>query len=45
MCGVCERIRMTREGRNPYFVKESDKLCEKAGGAGVQIAECSGIHE
>ena len=22
MCGVCERIQMTREGRNPYFVKE-----------------------
>ena len=22
MCGVCERIQMTRDGTNPYFVKE-----------------------
>ena len=22
MCGVCERIQMTREGRNPFLVKE-----------------------
>ena len=22
MCGVCERIRMIRDGTNPYFVKE-----------------------
>lgn len=22
MCGVCDRIRMTKEGKNPYFVKE-----------------------
>nr|AHF24824.1 diadenosine tetraphosphate (Ap4A) hydrolase and other HIT family hydrolases [uncultured bacterium Contig2] len=22
MCGVCERIQMIRDGRNPYFVKE-----------------------
>ena len=22
MCGVCERIQMTKDGRNPFFVKE-----------------------
>ena len=22
MCGVCERIQMTKDGTNPYFVKE-----------------------
>lgn len=22
MCGVCDRIKMTKEGNNPYFVKE-----------------------
>ena len=22
MCGVCERIRMIQDGRNPFFVKE-----------------------
>ena len=22
MCGVCDRIKMIKEGTNPYFVKE-----------------------
>lgn len=22
MCGICDRIKMTKEGNNPYFVKE-----------------------
>ena len=21
-CGVCERIELTKQGKNPYFVKE-----------------------